>query len=1242
VRSEFAGTSRFRVARRLGQGAFGVVYEAYDCEREAVVALKTLHRSDPEGLYRFKQEFRSLADLVHPNLVSLYELSSEGVHWFFTMELVSGAPFLDHLRGGQAAVGLRDDPTQPAAAPSTLTSGDAGDDQAPPVAEVTPFLPPLPDVAALRRAFRQLAEGLLFLHERGKLHRDIKPSNVLVTGEGRVVILDFGLVTDRGGPGLAGEAVVGTPSYMAPEQAAGHPVAEAADWYAVGVMLFEALAGRRPFAGGEREVLKRKQVEDALSPSTFRPGIPSDLDDLCRDLLQRDPARRPRGPDVLRRLAGPGGRRAAAPAAPTPGTRFVGRAAELAALHEARTAHRAGPAAVAIKGGSGLGKSALVRRFLAEAVESQPDTVVLAGRCYPTESVPYKALDSLVDALRQRLRLLAPAEAEGLSTLDLGSLARLFPVLRGVEGVGATAPADIPDPQELRRRATLAFRQLLAWLADRHPVILSIDDGQWGDADSANLMLEVLRGPDAPAVLLLLVYREGEEATSAFLRLLLPALPELRGYGLVTVGEMDVREAELLARAALGDGADEGRAREIVREGAGNPFLIDELARFRREESDPVGLDHLIRFRVEALPAGARRLLELVAVAGQPLAREVLSQAASLPGEDYAALNLLRTSRLVRPRDTEGADEIEAYHDRIRETVAAQIPPADLRAHHRRLGAVLEASRRADPETLAVHFGQGGEVQKASRYAVAAAAQAFDALAFERAARLYRQALDLHPPAAVEERALRVRLGDALANAGRGAQAAEAYLAAARGAGPGEAVDLERRAADQLLRAGHHDEGLAVLRAVLARQHLKLPGSPLRALASLIVRRARLAWRGLEFQERREAEVAAADLLRIDTCWSVATTLSLIDIVCAQEFQARHLFLALQSGEPRRVARALIYEVPFVATAGSGTRPRTEALFAVARPLAERLQDPYLDGLMALTRGSSAHLQGRFAEAREACARADVILRERCTGVAWELDTNETFWLTCLMQLGELKELSSRAFLLLEEARRRGDLYAQSQALVRHIHVARLADDQPAEAEAALQQGGEVWPARGFHLQHFWGLMGRVETDLYRGAAGQAWARLATGWRDFRRSLLLRVEILRVRALHLRGRTALAAALEGVRERGLLATASREAGRLSREPAPWAAPHAHAIFAGLASVRGRMEDAVRELDTAEAGFRAAGMGLLAAACRRQRGQLVGGEDGRGLATSADVWMAGQGIRNPARLCAMLVPGRWTA
>ena len=97
-REDFAGTARYAIQRCLGRGGFGVVYQAFDRQQNAIVALKTLHRPGADALFRFKREFRALAEISHPNLVTLYELVSDGQDWFFTMELVSGVDFLTHVR----------------------------------------------------------------------------------------------------------------------------------------------------------------------------------------------------------------------------------------------------------------------------------------------------------------------------------------------------------------------------------------------------------------------------------------------------------------------------------------------------------------------------------------------------------------------------------------------------------------------------------------------------------------------------------------------------------------------------------------------------------------------------------------------------------------------------------------------------------------------------------------------------------------------------------------------------------------------------------------------------------------------------------------------------------------------------------------------------------------------------------------------------------------------------------------
>jgi serine/threonine protein kinase len=242
-------------------------------------------------------------------------------------------------------------------------------------------LPPLFDDTRLRSALRQLAEALYALHAAGLVHRDIKSSNVRVTTEGRVVLLDFGLVIGTGTDTAWTQQIAGTPACMAPEQASSAAVGPEADWYGLGVLLFEALTGRLPFDGSPLEVLARKQKEQAPAPTKLDPRVPRDLDELCVALLSVDPAARPKGADVLRALG------LASVASSVTGTHtqtnvFVGRGAELHALMAAfRDSRRGQPVTVMVGGESGVGKSALVRRFAQRLTLEVPDAVVLAGRC---------------------------------------------------------------------------------------------------------------------------------------------------------------------------------------------------------------------------------------------------------------------------------------------------------------------------------------------------------------------------------------------------------------------------------------------------------------------------------------------------------------------------------------------------------------------------------------------------------------------------------------------------------------------------------------------------------------------------------------------------------------------------------------------------------------------------------------------------------------------------------------------
>ena len=259
----FPGTERFRVIQQLGAGGMGAVYEVHDGVRDEVVALKTLLRTGAADLYRFKREFRSLADVAHANLACLYELFVEDDRCFFTMERVNGVSFVDYVRG----VG-----------------------------------PPHRFGDRLIHALRQLIDGVSALHQRGMLHRDIKPSNVLVTPEGRVVILDFGLIAELL-PRHAGDGSYmggGTPAYMSPEEASGAMPSEAGDWYGIGATLYEALTGTIPFVGPVSDVLLRKGTCDPLAPAQLVRDVPADLSVICMGLLCRNPEQRLSGPQALR------------------------------------------------------------------------------------------------------------------------------------------------------------------------------------------------------------------------------------------------------------------------------------------------------------------------------------------------------------------------------------------------------------------------------------------------------------------------------------------------------------------------------------------------------------------------------------------------------------------------------------------------------------------------------------------------------------------------------------------------------------------------------------------------------------------------------------------------------------------------------------------------------------------------------------------------------------------------------
>ncbi|HEX7898589.1 MAG TPA: tetratricopeptide repeat protein [Planctomycetota bacterium] len=241
---------RYELIREIGKGGTGTVYKAYDTRLNRVVAVKTLQAADPEELVR---EARTLAELSHKNIVAVYDAGE-----------IDGTPFLcmEHVEGS-------------------------------PLSPSTPHVP---------RMLQKVAEAVAYAHARGIVHRDLKPGNILVDRDGEPRVIDFGLARVRGR--------AGTPAYMAPEQVNGEGAGPAADVYALGVCLYEALTGARPFEGtSTSDIFQRVLARKFEAPRARRPDVPRALERICLKAMEADPARRYAGAaelarDLDRALAG--------------------------------------------------------------------------------------------------------------------------------------------------------------------------------------------------------------------------------------------------------------------------------------------------------------------------------------------------------------------------------------------------------------------------------------------------------------------------------------------------------------------------------------------------------------------------------------------------------------------------------------------------------------------------------------------------------------------------------------------------------------------------------------------------------------------------------------------------------------------------------------------------------------------------------------------------------------------------
>jgi hypothetical protein len=649
--------NRFQIRRQIGVGSFGVVYEAFDRQRNRTVALKTLARADADSVARFKREFRSLAELRHPNLAAMYELIAEGDAWTLSMELVRGTDLLEHLSFAEIQSSFLEQ-----------THSDVPFD---PDARIAIRRRPAAEgklsavyLGHVRDTFRQLAEALAFLHAHGVVHRDVKPTNVLITPEGRVVLLDFGLAIDAASdPALEAGLVVGTPGYMSPEQIAMSRATPASDWYSFGVMLYQALTGRKPFVAANGADMLEQQLRATPVPvAVVVPGLPADVCAIADRCLDRDPLQRPAEGEILEVFGSSLVQARGDIRAHARGAALIGRGRELRALvrHVTGFVHECS-GVVLLHGSPGIGKSVVADQLLDE-VRASTDALILGGRCHGWETLPFNAVDAIVDSIARAARA-EPSPAIDRVLSHSVSMTRLFPTLDFPSASSLDNDGDDvtlilpPTPQLAMARAALELHALLEALAGERPIVLFLDDAQWGDYQSAEIFLRLLTAGAGPRIVLVLAYRTEDWRTSLLLQTILGSTTPRAEVQLekLTPPMMDklVRRERPDAPKAFRDVA--------VREADGNPGLLEKIVR-----GGPL-LGDAVTSRLAELSASARRVFTILRDAEGPVSEETVERKLELFESDEPLRTLTR-ERLIRVRRTGDLRELDVYHPRLRDT----------------------------------------------------------------------------------------------------------------------------------------------------------------------------------------------------------------------------------------------------------------------------------------------------------------------------------------------------------------------------------------------------------------------------------------------------------------------------------------------------------------------------------------------------------------------------------------------
>lgn len=1201
-------SARYELRSILGSGSYGKVFAAWDHVRSRMVAIKVLKDTRPDSLLQFKQEFRALNELRHRNLVRFLKLGRADDLWFIVMELIEGAPIttsqrhdtIDTEQRRQALITTRTDIADPV---------DATELHHPLLKEI--LLPidgpvtPLFSVEELRDRLIQLCEGLLTLHRFGIIHCDLKPSNVMMTHDGRVVILDFGVAKytmHLGAHFQRSEAYAGTRPYMAPEVSIIARATPGLDWYALGMILAELLTGHAPTALAampyERLLELFRYAGTKLHPSY------ASFYALAGQLLHPDPSQRANHTNILE-LCSPA--RAAEIDAMAQGRAylFVGRDEELDELRQALDQFLSGkPVTLIVEGQAGIGKSTLCGEFLRQITLEGNAPYILLARCKNDELLGFRAFDELVDGLAAIMRSMTHEELEPLLPLCTPALVSLFPTLlpfaRDQEHAHKASPED----------ALYALQALLGRIAERRKIIIWVEDVHQADRDSHRWIARIFEPGERPNVLLLLSKRPTHTAAVDHVDIdtLGYAVPVMR---LEPLDRSTARHAlRQWLKPELRD--DEQLIQTLLSMGRGHPHMLQELSRYahRVKEFDTAPtLASLLAERISALPHPHFLTLYAIARSFDAPNRKLLQHVTELSLSDVdQALEELEHRSLIRQAATAEDEHFELAHATIHECLDDLCTIEQRQRIHTRYAdaGIQGLFRPMRPASIVAHLVRAEKQIEAQSYALDLAAAADRTGAYETAAQMY----DLLMQVAREQGrrispSLRARAVECQLRTGRLLDAANLLVELAMEAPPEKARALRRRSAEAYILSGHIAEGNR--QSTLA--HNEKEKGRFRMLPQALrvaILRHRLERRLENFDPARTTHEALDESseARMNAYRMSGIDIGMIDAVSAYEFSMRELDFALDTNRAAPIVRALAGFTAFASIDVHDEESPGLKWLKLAHRMSEDIDDLETREWVKICSAAVDYHRGDYRGAWKKITESYVWMTTHASHQSMMLSYLEMHRLFCTVLLGATNGLRTAYYGQIVEARARNNRLMEANVTLAGF-LTWLIDDAPEPGRAALRRAQIQTPRKGYQLYDYLHHRSLVELCLYSELHHEIDAHIAH-FRRFEWTLLSRsIEMIRHEGRVMRGRLMIARAAK----RGTLTPVETlelfsMGTQLTRSSVPLSCGWGHQLLAGGYALHGRRKKAKHHLQEALAIHARAGVHFHAE-ISKAAGQIAG-------------------------------------